>query len=342
MIRKRILTILQVLFFLALGISLVWWMAKGISEEGWKEIRNAVDNANYLLLIPVFVTLFISHYLRGLRWKLLIEPLGYKPSTANVVSMVMIGYMSNLAIPRFGEILKCTLLARYEKIPPDKLVGTIVAERAVDVVSLVVVLMITILLQINVVGNYTLELIKEIAKAKTGNGTDWLRLSLVLTGIVILLFLIYLFLKKFKQGILLQKIIKLYKGVMSGLMSIRYVKQKRLFFFYSVAIWSLYMISIWIGFSALNETSGLGIKEAFSVLSFGSIGMLVPTQGGLGPYQYAVQKTLVLYGIHEPLGYAFGWVLWLAQMGIVLVFGLLCFLLLPVINRKRNESKPIH
>ena len=152
-----------------------------------------------------------------------------------------------------------------------------------------------------------------------------------------IIFICYYIVKKNKQKSWIIKIKAVLKGVYDGLLSIRKLPQKNLFILESVIIWLLYLISIQIGFYALKETEGLGISVALSVLCFGSLGMLVPTQGGLGSYQYAVQKTLLLYGIGEALGYAFGWILWIAQMGIVLITGMICFVLLPIVNRKKKE-----
>ena len=139
MLKKRILALVKFLIFLGLGIFIVWWMAKGIDEKGWEQIRLSIGKARFLLLLPLFAVLLLSHYFRALRWKMLIDPLGYKPSTFNVFNAVLIGYMANLAFPRLGEVLKCTLLAKYEKTGPDKLVGTIVAERAVDLLTLFII-----------------------------------------------------------------------------------------------------------------------------------------------------------------------------------------------------------
>lgn len=338
MLRKRLRTIVQVLFFLALGIALVWWMGKNISPEGWRQIRESLAKARYWVIIPVFFTILLSHYLRAVRWQLLIDSLGYKTRMFNLFSMVMIGYMSNLAIPRFGEILKCTLLSKYEKIPPEKLVGTIVAERAVDLICLIFITILTVMLQADLVGNFAIHLFKQIAGSKT-EGILTIRFLIFLIGCFLLLYLFFKLLKRFQHVEWLQKVKQVLKGVYIGLMSIRKVKHKKMFLLHSVLIWTLYMLGIQIGFWALQETDGLSITVALSILSFGSLGMLVPTQGGLGSYQFAVQKTMLLYGIGEALGYAFGWILWIAQMGIVVVVGLLCFLLLPIYNR--NRLKPV-
>ncbi len=143
--KKRLIILLQYLFFLGLGIFLVWWSVKDIDSEKMAEIRSALKNARLYLIIPVFIILITSHYVRALRWRLLMEPLGYKPDKVNTFFAVMIGYLANQAFPRLGEVLKCTLLARYEKIPADKLVGTIILERLIDAICLLLVFEITLL-----------------------------------------------------------------------------------------------------------------------------------------------------------------------------------------------------
>src|SRR5437867_1697282 len=130
--KKRYFTILQYLFFFGLGIFLVWWSVKDLSSDDKSQIKAALKNARYSLIFPVLGILFFSHYIRALRWKLLIEPLGHKPRVSNTFFAVMIGYLTNLAFPRLGEVLKGTVLARYEKIAVDKLFGTIIIERIID------------------------------------------------------------------------------------------------------------------------------------------------------------------------------------------------------------------
>lgn len=144
---KRIRTILTYLFFLGLGIFLVWWSIKDLTADDKSQIKTALQTARYWLVLPVFAMLFASHLVRALRWKLLIEPLGYKPSTANTYFAVMIGYLANQAVPRLGEVLKCTVLARYEKVPADKLIGTIILERVIDAVCLLGIFGITLAIQ---------------------------------------------------------------------------------------------------------------------------------------------------------------------------------------------------
>ena len=259
MIKKRILTVLQFLFFLGLGVFLVWWMARGIDDNGWLQIKASLKQANYWLFLPVFLMLLLSHYIRALRWKILMEPLGFKPSTFNVFNAVMIGYLANLAFPRLGEVLKCTLLARYEKVRPDKLIGTIVAERAIDLVCLVIAFVITILLQIDIVGGYAVSLLEKIF---TGDDhkISWLKISIILFIVFIIFWVMYQVLKRLSHIAFVEKIKNVLKGIWSGLNSVRFIKSRRLFFVHTVLIWSLYLLSSRIGFYAMEEVSDLGFK----------------------------------------------------------------------------------
>src|SRR5258706_7770828 len=136
---KRVRTILQYVFFFSLGFLFVWLSIKDVGHKERVQIRFALQNARYFLAVPVFLILLLSHYVRAMRWRLLIESIGYKPSKANTFFAVMIGYIVNQAVIRLGEVLKCTVLARYEKVPADKLVGTIILERLVDAITLVFV-----------------------------------------------------------------------------------------------------------------------------------------------------------------------------------------------------------
>jgi uncharacterized protein (TIRG00374 family) len=296
-------------------------------------MKASLLNAKYLMIIPAMILLLASHYSRALRWKILMEPLGFQPSTLNTFFAVMLSYFFNLLVPRLGEVMKCTLLARYEKTPVDKLIGTMVAERAFDVICMLIVIFLTIVLQIDIVGEYAST---ELGKLFSGN----LNIArIIIVGVVMLavLFVIRFILHRFAHISIIGKIKDIARGVWEGLTSVMNVKRKTAFFLHSIFIWTMYLMSIRIGFYAMESVAHLGIKPAFTILSFGSLAMIV-TQGGIGAYQLAVQKTLVLYNISEVSGLAYGWLLWLVQTVMVLGVGLLCLFLLPIINRKPHEG----
>jgi uncharacterized membrane protein YbhN (UPF0104 family) len=330
---KKVLGLLQYLLFLGLGFFLVWWSVGKISDKDWKEIRDAIAGADYTLVLPVIGILLLSHYSRAVRWKILMRPLGYNPSIVNTYLAVLIGYLANLAIPRLGEILKCTLLARYEKVPADKLLGTIVAERAFDLICLVLVIIITIVTQLDILGSFAGDMLDTFLRDKSGR-FPLKKVIIVIAAIIGVILLVRFLLHRFAHVSVIQKIKKIFRGIWQGLVSVKEVKQKGWFFFHTIFIWVCYLLSIRMGFYAMEQTSMYGIKESFSVLTMGSVGMIV-TQGGIGAYPLFVQETMMLYGLSENLGKAFGWLLWLVQFFMIILFGFLSLGLLPVFNRNK-------
>jgi uncharacterized protein (TIRG00374 family) len=334
---KRLISILQYLFFLGLGVFLVWWSLHQIPDSKWGEFKNSLETANYWLLIPVFVILSLSHLLRALRWRVLMLPMGYTPSLINTFFAVMIGYLANLAVPRLGEVLKCTLLAKYEKVPAEKLVGTIVAERAFDVISLGLVFLLALIFQFDVVGEYATQLLKQIFADKAGS-FSMMKIGIALAIIVGVIIAIKVWFKQFShlQIVIVAK--KILHGIWEGLSSIKNLKQKGRFIFYSAGIWILYIAGTWVGFSATQGTAHLGLPQAISALAFASIGMIV-TPGGIGAYAFFLATVLEKNGVPFEIGFANGTLQWFAQFMIVALVGSLCLGLLPFYNKKKtNES----
>lgn len=337
--KKRISTILQYLFFLGLGIFLVWWSVRDLDADDKLQIRMALKRARYWLVIPVFAILFLSHYIRALRWRLLIEPLGYKPTRANTFFAVMIGYLANQAVPRLGEVLKCTVLARYEKVPADKLVGTIILERIIDAITLLIIFAITLGIQPGLYSQIMTTFFNA-GDEKEEKKISGLIVLLIAAGIVILLIGTWMIIKKktVRDVIALFKLIA--GRIWQGISAIQHLKKKWYFIFLSVLLWTLYLAGGYIGFYALQETSHYGIKEAFTILSAGSVGMIV-TPGGIGAYAYILEKTMQLYGLQKGIALAFGWLLWLAQTTVILVGGLISFVAIPWYNKKRKPIETI-
>ena len=332
---KKIPSVIQYVFFLGLGLFLLWLTLR---KSDWNTIRHDLTGARYIFLIPATVMLLISHFVRALRWKILMQPLGYSPTLINTFLAVMVGYWANLAVPRLGEVLKCTILARYEKVPADKLVGTIVAERAIDVCTLAIILLVTIFSQYDVIGFFASETFKKFFTSKTGD------VSMLKTGVALLIIIsfIVLFLwifKKLNHLPFVAKTKNVFRGIWQGLISVRYIKNKGLFIFYSACIWALYLYSTYMGFFAMKDMARYGIRGALSALTFGSFGMIIPSPGGIGSFQYAIQQVMMLYGVTPEKGLSLGMLIWFAQTGIIILFGTVAFLLLPVINKKKITEK---
>ena len=333
--RKRLLFILQSLVFLSLGIFLVWWSIHKLSDKDYRDFISSLENANYYLLIPVFLILVASHLSRAMRWKVLMESMNYKPKLSNTFCAVMIGYLANLAFPRLGEVLKCTILGKYEKVPPDKLVGTILIERAVDMVSFFIIIIITLLTQADVVGAYTKKFLdKYILSQNTGAAA--VKILFVLLLLAASFFLLKYVFKKFHHIKFVQKIKGIFKGIIVGLLSVKNLKNKWLFIFHSVFIWVCYAGGTYLGFYAIHETSSLPMLASFPVLVFATVAMLI-TPGGIGLYPVFVMEAMLLYNIPQSFGIANGWLQWSAQFFLILILGFICLLILPYLNRSKHE-----
>jgi glycosyltransferase 2 family protein len=332
---KHLKTILQYLIFIGIGVFFVWLSLKSLNQEKIAQIKYAMLNAKHWLLIPVFAMLFLGHLVRSLRWKLLIEPMGYNPSVTNTFFAVMIGYLTNQAVPRLGEVLKCTILSRYEKIPADKLIGTIIIERIIDALTLLIVFGITIAIQPHLYSQLMEAFFNQSgATEDKSKMAGWIIPTIVL-AIILIAIGAWMIIKKKKPADILQLFKTIGQRVMTGIISVRQLKKRGLFIFYSLLLWSIYLFGGYIGFMALKETQPYGIREAFSILSAGSVGMIA-SPGGIGAYAYLVQETMKLYGLNEVIALAFGWLLWLAQTVVILLGGLISFAVIPYYNKKRK------
>ncbi|MBS1511740.1 MAG: flippase-like domain-containing protein [Bacteroidetes bacterium] len=337
--RKRIVTILKYIFFLGLGIFLVWWSLHKMTPDEFDQFLNALKTADYSLVLPVFLILSASHLSRAIRWKILMKPLGFNPRLSNTFCAVMVGYLANFAFPRLGEVLKCTILTKYEKVPTDKLVGTILVERAVDVLSFFIVIVVSLLTQASVVGEYTKERFLEYFTDK-GNELSVMRIAITVAAIVIFLLVMRYIFNKFLHIKLVQQIKKIYHGIIEGLLSIKKLENKWAFIFHSVFIWSCYLLGTYVGFYAIKQTSVLPVLSTFPILSFGTVATMI-TPGGIGAYPEFLRDAMLLYNIPKIYGYANGWLQWSAQFLIILVVGFISLIVLPYINKSKNEISSV-
>jgi uncharacterized protein (TIRG00374 family) len=337
---KKLGTILQYLLFFGLGFFFVWMSVKDIDREQRQQISFALENARYYLVVPVFAILLLSHYTRALRWRLLIESLGYIPDRTNTFFSVMIGYLANQGVPRMGEVLKCTMLAKYEKIPADKLVGTIILERLIDAITLLIVFGITLAIQPELYSQIVDKVFNNTNAPQEEKKISGLLLLLIAGGIIVLAIVIWMVRKKKNFRDLAAALRRIASRVWQGLSAVQHLKKRGQFILLTILLWGLYLSGGYIGFMALHETEHYGIKEAFTVLSAGSIGMII-TPGGIGGYALFIEGTMMLYGLQKSIATAFGWLLWIAQTVVILLGGLVSFILLPVHNRRKQAQSRI-
>ena len=322
---------LKVAFFFLIGILLIWWSLHQIPPQEWAKFTTALKTTKYWIVVPVFILLGFSHFLRALRWRLIMEPLGYKPSITNTFLAVLIGYLANLAVPRLGEVLKCTLLSKYEKVPAEKIVGTIVAERAFDVLSLGIVFILALIFQFNVIQTGWKQLMAQKANNPADPSNHYV--LYILVGIVVV-FILGLFIFKSRLNKTILKIKHIFKGIWEGIISATKLKKHNLFFLYSFGIWFMYLLATFIGLYGTEGTDS-SFATALSCLAYASIGMII-TPGGIGAYAYLMAKVLELNGIEYTLGLANGTIQWFAQFLIIIVLGGLSLILLPILNKEQK------
>ena len=317
-IKKTLKTILPI----ALGVFLVWYWYDSTAQKDREQIIKYIAEADLFWVSSSVLLGILGHISRAIRWNYLLEPLGYKPRLTNNIMIILMSYFANLGIPRMGELLRPTALATYEGVPFEKGLGTIVTERVVDVLMLFSIITITLFLQTEVILDFL---------EQTGFNINGL---LLMGGIGLAgLFLFFVFIKKSNHKVVL-KIKDIVNGLMDGLLSIFKMKNKWAFVFHTFFIWACYIGMFWVIKFTILETVGLSLNQLMVAFVAGAIAMMV-TNGGVGLYPILVSKALAVYGISSVSGDAFGWIMWIAQTLMIVIFGAISFLLLPLLNRNR-------
>lgn len=332
--KKKLLSVLKYIFFLGLGFFLVWWQFSKMTPDQVSQFKKSLANANYWLLFPVIIVALLSHISRAVRWKILIEPMGYKPSTANTFYSIMCGYLVNTFIPRAGEVLKCSLLSRYEKIPMNKLIGSVLVERAFDLVCYLIFIVFTILIQIKYVTHFVKQTFLQIFFNQHGL-QGWIKFLIFAAAVLLLIIIVRWIFKKYAHHRYIITLKGYHIGIKEGFNATARLKNRGWFIFHTIFIWAMYTLEIYVGFFALSATSHLGIAQACSVLSLATLGMIV-SPGGIGAFPLAVQEVLLIYNVPNV---SFGWMIWGVSTGIIIVGGLISFGLLIYKNKKLNETK---
>ena len=295
---------------------------------------------NYKFVILSFIFGAWAYINRGLRWIVLIDALGYKSSKLNSIAAVSVGYFTNLFIPRAGEISRCTALNQVEKVPVDKLFGTILIERVIDFIILIFIMLISILLNSS-------EIIRAFNKYQQIPKEDPSNTKFIILGVFLFIgLLIYLSRNKVKKNRFYNKVKQFIIGLKEGFKSIKKVKNKSSFWFHTLSIWAMYFLMTYICFHCIQETSGLGIVDGLFLLSLGGIGMSIPTPGGIGSYHLMVMIGLVAlqipngfisiekYNEYNP-AMLFPIIIWFAQSFVAIIMGSVGLLIL-FMNKKQE------
>ena len=303
-----------------IGVFCIYYSFKDISFSEFKEYFTKI---NYLW---VFVGIFLgalSHISRSYRWKFLIEPLGYKLGFINSVLTVFSAYLINYTVPRAGDIARGTMISKYENIPFEKAIGTIVAERAVDVLCILIIILIGLIIEFDKISNKLIDFVEE---------SDFSTVLLSVLIAVIVTATVYFVIKRFK---FYKKIKSFLSGLIDGITIIFKMKNRNQFIFHSIFIWLMYVLMFYFtskAFVDLNQVTFFQLTISFTLAALS----IMLSNGGIGIYPLAVEESLGWYGVQSATGLAFGWVMWLSQTLMVVIFGGLSLFVLPFINRRKS------
>lgn len=331
---KAIKKIIQIILFFSVGIGIFWLVYR---KQDIQELKNALLQADYLWIFISLILGLLSHVSRAMRWNLLINPLGYKPKVINSFFSVMIMYLSNMAIPRSGEIVRCGVLGKTENIPVSKLLGTVVTERIIDFIMLFILLIIVLFTQMHVV----IEMLEQNPEMNA-NLNSLLSSTPLIVGIflvfIVLIFVMFRFRHKIQHLKLYQKLKDIVKGFADGIKSILKMERRIEFIAHSVFIWVMYFVMIYIVFRSFHFTEHLGILSGLTVFVMSAFGMVAPSPGGIGTWHFMVIQTLMVYGVSKTDAGAFAFASHESMTLMMIIIGVLSIILLPIINKKKSRK----
>ncbi|MBN1414595.1 MAG: flippase-like domain-containing protein [Bacteroidales bacterium] len=337
--KKKLFNIFKYIFFLAVGIFLFWWLYK---DEPIKEYIQAFNNLNFFWIGASVFFGILSQVSRAIRWNMLIRPLGYRPKFHNSFLSVYILYLVNLIIPRAGEIFRCSVMSRYEKIPFAKLVGTVFIERMTDFITLLILAILIILSQMGVFIGFFKTHPEMQAKFITIFSIQNLVLVLLILGLVYLSYIIsrrYFHKKKKDNATFLFKLRLIKHNFIEGIKSVSKLENKWLFIGHTFFIFLMWLFMLYVVFLAYEPTSHLTIQTGMITFLMGGLAMLAPVQAGIGAWHFMVIETLVIYGIARPEGKIFALIAHASTNLVYLVFGTIAIALMPLLNSGKKETR---
>lgn len=335
---KKILNISKYFVFLGLGIFVFWWVYK---DEPLAKYTSAFSDLNYFWIILSFVLNILSQISRAMRWNMLIRPLGYNPRLYNSYLSVLILYFVNLLLPRAGEVFRCTVLSRYEKIPFAKLAGTVFVERMVDFITLMLLAVLILLSQFRVFVDFF-----ETHPAVKENFYSLFSIRNLILGlsVVLLLLLTMLVFNRYyqrnkgdKRNNLLKRIRLIRQNFFTGIKSIAQLENKWMFVGHTIFIFVMWLFMLYVIFLAYEPTAHLSLQTGMITFLMGGLAMLAPVQGGIGPWHFMVYETLFIYGIDKADGKVFALIAHASTNLIYLALGLVALLIIPLLNASRNR-----
>lgn len=320
--------ILQMVISLGLGVFILWLLYR---KTNFTEMWDTIKDANFAILIFSLLFGLFGNIIRGIRWKLLIEPLGYNPSTLNLVYAVMGNYAVNLIFPRAGEVWRCGIIAKEEKIPFVRLIGTLLVDRVFDTIMVALIILLGCCFNVDFFIRYIKE--NEGLSHTISNlfNSQWLYI-----GVVVFILALFLVFGVFKNTTPVLKIKAFFKGLGDDMKSVWNMKKKRQFLICTVSIWVCYFLYFYITFYAFDFTRHLGITAGLVAFGLSSLSMAIPTNGGMGVWHAAVVLSLGLYGVAKGPAEAFAFGVFAIQNFWVVLYGIFGVVAIGMNKKKTN------
>lgn len=354
--KKHLINLLKFSLFLGVGLTILYFVylrqeaaylaecaKKDIPEEECSLIQKVIDDftgAKYFWILMVLVAYVISNISRAIRWHMLLKPLGYRPKYRNSFFTIILGYFANLGLPRVGEVVRAATFSKYENIPVEKAMGTIVVDRIVDVLSLLTALGLVFLFEYDTIWDFLNKNMDQGQSNKSIWEYTWFR-GFVVVGVLSSI-IIFLMRKRIQQTAFYQKVINVLRGFWEGIKSIGKLDKPVLFIIHSINIWFMYFMMTYLCFFAFVPTSELPPVAALMVFVFGAFGIVIPSPGGMGTFHFLAIEALSMYGISDGDAFSFANILFFSvQLGCNVVVGIFALVLLPIVNRNYNPSPQI-
>jgi len=336
-VKKHITTAIKILVFLTIGVLLFWLAYRG---QDFSRLMEAVAEARWVWVILALLLSVVGHYSRAVRWRLLLEPFGYQPRNLNLFCSVMVMYLSNMAIPRSGEVVRCGIVSKYENIPFARCLGTVVTERIAD---MVVLLILTVLIAFT-----SGDVVSGIVDQNPWMMDNIEKLShyiphLIVGGILLCVaafFAVRFFIRRNIMGFG-DKIKSLLTNFKEGLLTILRLRKRWQFIFHSVFINFVYFYTIYLVFKAFPFCEDLTLMIALTLFVLSTFGVVIPSPGGIGTWHFIVIEVLGIYGVRkDPDAGAYALVMHGIQDLLFVIVGFASLMLMPLLNNNYKPYQP--
>lgn len=331
--KKSLKSISQTLVFTAMGAGLMYITYK---DQDLNLLWERIRESNFFFIGLSFVMGYLAIVSRGLRWNLLLEPLGFKAKVWHSIHAVSFGYFANTFVPRSGEFARCISLNQTDDIPVNRLIGTVIMERIVDSCMLLIFFSVAIFSHLGAFSSL-------MANAELGDGSGVVQLLALMGGVGAILFVLFMiFRKKLMESAIFQKLLEFLRGMKDGLKSIFKMKNRSAFLAHTVFIWGMYYFMAYVVFFAIPGLNGMSMLDGLFIVVAGGLGMVFPSPGGTGSYQYAILLGFLALGRSEEIGVIFGTIVWATQTIMILSTGLIATIALFFARKKKAQLNQAH